>query len=122
MRAFHPGLLSRLRIARKLGVMLVIGIAAIAALAILAVRNERGVMLDDRIAATQHLVETAHSIAVMQYERAQHGELSDEAARTLAMNEIKALRYGSNDYFWINDLQPRMLMHPFKPEMVGKNL
>ncbi len=122
MPAFRLGLLGRLRIARKLGVMLAIGVAAIAALAAVAVHNERRVMLDDRIAATQHLVETAHSIAALQYERAQHGELSDEAARAAAMGEIKALRYGANDYFWINDMQPSMLMHPFKPEMVGKNL
>jgi methyl-accepting chemotaxis protein len=32
------------------------------------------------------------------------------------------LRYGSNDYFWINDMLPRMVMHPIKPEMVGNDL
>jgi methyl-accepting chemotaxis protein len=37
---------------------------------------------------------------------------------------VKALRYGSEnkDYFWINDLHPTMIMHPYKPEMDGKDL
>jgi methyl-accepting chemotaxis protein len=37
---------------------------------------------------------------------------------------VKALRYGpeSKDYFWINDLHPRMVMHPYKPEMDGQDL
>ena len=32
------------------------------------------------------------------------------------------MRYGQNDYFWINDIQPRMVMHPTKPELDGKDL
>jgi len=37
---------------------------------------------------------------------------------------VKGLRYGpeSKDYFWINDLHPTMIMHPYKPEMDGKDL
>ena len=32
------------------------------------------------------------------------------------------MRYGDGDYFWINDMQPRMIMHPLKPEMNGRDL
>ena len=34
------------------------------------------------------------------------------------------MRYGpeNKDYFWINDLHPRMVMHPYKPEMDGQDL
>jgi len=37
---------------------------------------------------------------------------------------IGKLRYGpkNKDYFWINDMQPRMVMHPYKPDLNGKNL
>jgi methyl-accepting chemotaxis protein len=37
---------------------------------------------------------------------------------------IGALRYGpeNKDYFWINDIHPRMVMHPYKPELNGKDL
>ena len=33
-----------------------------------------------------------------------------------ALNAIKNMRYGKNGYFWINDMQNKMLMHPIKPE------
>jgi methyl-accepting chemotaxis protein len=43
-------------------------------------------------------------------------------AQKRAMARLAALRYGSNDYFWINDMLPRMVMHPIKPEMAGSDL
>ncbi|MFP4036251.1 MAG: methyl-accepting chemotaxis protein [Desulfobacteraceae bacterium] len=37
---------------------------------------------------------------------------------------VKELRYGpdNKDYFWINDLEPKMVMHPYKPELNGQDL
>jgi len=35
---------------------------------------------------------------------------------------VKKLRYGDDGYFWINDFEPKMVMHPFKPELEGKSL
>jgi methyl-accepting chemotaxis protein len=51
--------------------------------------------------------------------------LGDTAARQAsALEVIKSLRFGSEgkDYYWINDLQPRMIMHPYKPELNGQDL
>ena len=37
---------------------------------------------------------------------------------------IGSLRYGpeNKDYFWINDMRPVMIMHPYKPQLNGKDL
>ncbi len=32
------------------------------------------------------------------------------------------MRYNEKDYLWINDMTPRMIMHPIKPELNGKDL
>ena len=32
------------------------------------------------------------------------------------------MRYDKSEYFWINDMHPRMVMHPTKPELDGKDL
>jgi methyl-accepting chemotaxis protein len=32
------------------------------------------------------------------------------------------MRYGNDDYFWVNDLQPKLIMHPVKPELIGRDL
>ena len=52
----------------------------------------------------------------------QKGGVSDADAQKRAMARIGTLRYGSNDYFWINDMHPKMVMHPIKPEMNGNDL
>lgn len=41
-----------------------------------------------------------------------------------AMDMVRNLRYGPDgkDYFWINDMVPRMVMHPYKPELDGTDL
>lgn len=45
-------------------------------------------------------------------------------AQEQAMALISELRYGTEekDYFWINDLTPRMVMHPYRPDLNGKDL
>ncbi|MBN1103419.1 MAG: cache domain-containing protein [Deltaproteobacteria bacterium] len=37
---------------------------------------------------------------------------------------VAALRYGpeNQDYFWINDMHPTMIVHPYKPELNGTDL
>jgi methyl-accepting chemotaxis protein len=39
-----------------------------------------------------------------------------------ALANIADMRYGKDGYFWINDTSPKMLMHPMKKSLVGKNL
>ncbi len=39
-----------------------------------------------------------------------------------ALQAISKIRYGKDGYFWINDSQPKMLMHPIQHDLVGKVL
>ncbi len=71
---------------------------------------------------TRQLVEVAYSTLEYYAQLAEKGSLSTEDAKKNAIAAIKALRYESNDYFWINDMHPRMIMHPMKPEMDGQDL
>jgi len=38
-----------------------------------------------------------------------------------ALKAISKIRYGKNGYFWINDMDYNMVMHPIKKELTGKN-
>jgi len=38
------------------------------------------------------------------------------------LESIKKVRYGKDGYFWVNDYEPKMIMHPFNPSLVGQNL
>lgn len=52
------------------------------------------------------------------------GRLSHAEAQSAAVSRIQFLRYGreGKDYFWITDLHPRMVMHPYRADLNGKDL
>jgi methyl-accepting chemotaxis protein len=79
-------------------------------------------LLDDRKMKTQQLVEAAHSLLTHYQSETTAGRLTEPQAKQAAINAIKQIRYGENDYFWLNDMQPRMVMHPFKPQLDGQDL
>jgi len=47
---------------------------------------------------------------------------TEAQAKKDAMIAIKNIRYGKNGYFWINNLENKMLMHPIKQNMTIKYL
>jgi methyl-accepting chemotaxis protein len=79
-------------------------------------------MYNEKLQATKQVVDVAYSVLASVYGQAQRGEITEDAARKLAVEKVAALRYNQNDYFWLNDLTPVMIMHPFKPELNGKDI
>jgi methyl-accepting chemotaxis protein len=70
----------------------------------------------------RHLGDLALGIIKEEHAAVQKGGVSDAEAQKRAMARIGALRYGNNDYFWINDMHPKMVMHPIRAEMNGNDL
>jgi len=66
-------------------------------------------------------VETAWGI-IDHYSRSVGEDLSLPEAQNLAKTAIKNLRYQGNAYFWINDTQPKVVMHPIKPSLDGQDV
>jgi len=81
-------------------------------------------MMDGKREGILHLTESAWSTLAMYHDRAEQGEMSRDAARKKAIAHLSRLRYGPDrkDYFWINDYTPVMIMHPYRPDLVGKNM
>lgn len=54
----------------------------------------------------------------------QKGILPREIAQRQAIEQIKNLHYGQHmkDYFWINDMTPKMIIHPYRNDLNGKDL
>ena len=48
--------------------------------------------------------------------------LTEQDAKKLALEYIHNLRYGDDGYFWIKDLNLKMVMHPISPKLNGKDL
>jgi signal transduction histidine kinase len=45
-----------------------------------------------------------------------------EALKRETIDTISKMRYGKSGYFWINDMTPKMIMHPILPQLDGKDL
>ncbi|MCK6265299.1 methyl-accepting chemotaxis protein [Vibrio sp. ZSDE26] len=71
---------------------------------------------------TRHLVESTHSLVSHFHQQQLSGALSKDDAQEQAKRAVEKLRYESKDYFWINDMQPAVIMHPIKPALNGKDV
>ena len=78
--------------------------------------------LQERMNSTREHVEIAHGTLVWAYEKETSGQLPREEAQKLAAQAISKLRYSGSEYFWINDMQPVVVMHPIRPDLNGKNV
>lgn len=77
--------------------------------------------LRSRQDATRQHVEVAYGVLKWAHEQELAGT-SRENAQAMARKAISVMRYDQNEYFWINDMHPRVVMHPTKPELDGKDV
>jgi len=72
----------------------------------------------------KELSQTAGSLCHHYYQKQQIGLLTMQEAQTRTIESIRAIRYGNErkDYFWITDEYPVMIMHPYRPDLEGKDL
>jgi methyl-accepting chemotaxis protein len=110
------------RISFKLVLIIAISLSGMVVMAPIALSTMRSQMLSERQAKTRQMIDIGYGILAHYHRLESDGKLAHEAAQAAAMSEIKSLRYDKNEYFWINDMTPKMVMHPIKPELDGKFL
>ncbi|MBT9526659.1 MAG: cache domain-containing protein [Rhizobacter sp.] len=114
--------LNSLSLTKKLGLIIGSALFGIILLATAFLVSERNLILEERKGSVRQTVEVAHGLLVHFHDQVSKGKLSDDEGKQRAMAAIKALRYSSNEYFWINDMHPKMVMHAIKAELDGKDL
>jgi len=106
----------------KIYFIAVVMLAGIVAMAVLSLVNMRRNLMADREMKTRHVVESVYGILEYYHNLAATDAMTAEAAKRMAMTVIKKLRYEEKEYFWINDMHPTMIMHPYKPELDGTDV
>jgi methyl-accepting chemotaxis protein len=112
----------RLKIGGRLNLLTLAALAAMTIGLAMALLRMSNVMLHDVAGETRATLETAYGVVEHYAEEERAGRLSRAQAQAAAASALKRMRYDGDEYFWINDLQPRMIMHPTKPELDGKDL
>lgn len=79
-------------------------------------------LLSEKALKTKHVVESVHSTIVHFASLAEKGEMTVEEAQKQVQEVVRSLRYGGPEYFWINDYNHVMIMHPIAARLEGKQL
>lgn len=103
--------------------LLALGLFALAMFGVVLPRFEQS-LTDRKRETIRELTQSAWSILEGYEADAQAGVLTRAEAQQRALEQIERLRYGpeNKDYFWLQDLQPRMIMHPYRKDLNGRDV
>ncbi|MAD26578.1 MAG: chemotaxis protein [Pseudomonadales bacterium] len=115
-------LLRNIRISQRVWLIMIIALASTLMTEGLSLSNLHREIRDGEIVKATHLVEVAHDLMAFYHQKELNGELTGEQARKEALSALAALRYDGNEYYWVNDMNNIMIMHPLAPQTVGTDL
>ncbi len=114
--------MSKLSIKWKLSLLAGFGVLVLIAMTSLLLWLQYQSSYEARKDAIRQSVEVVTSIVESTYKQEASGALSREQAQALAIKAVNDARYAGQEYFWINDMNVRLITHPFKPELNGKDV
>jgi len=108
-------------IAPRIGLIVVVLLGMMTVLVILDIASSQRAMRNDRAQSTRRLVEVATTVVGHYADEQRRGRMTLEQAQAAAAQAVSLLRYDGNGYFWIKDLDGRIVMHPIKPKLDGSD-
>lgn len=114
--------LRKFTIQQRLSMLVILIIIGLSVLDVMSLSEEYKSLMEQKKHSTKELVDSAYGIVEHHYALQQKGELDESKAKEQALNILASLRYDTNNYFWVNDFTPTMIMHPIKPTLNGKNV
>ena len=115
-------LLRNIRISQRIWLILIIALVSTLTAEGLSLSHLHKEIRQAEITKATHLVEVAHDLMAFYHQKELNGELTGEQARQQALSALAAVRYSGNEYYWVNDMNNIMIMHPLAPQTVGTDL
>ncbi len=107
---------------RKLWLPLILSLACLAGISVADAFRMRSVRTEQTKLDIKHATEVANSIIKEFAQQAASGTITQDQAKQGALSAIRDIRFGDNGYFSVFDSQAKVLVHPMKPEFVGKTM
>ena len=110
------------RLGPLLPILLSIVLFGVAVFAFILPRTEAALLANKRD-LLKEVTHIAWTILASYEKQEQSGQLSRNEAQARAKERIRQLRYGKEgkDYFWLVDGRVRMVMHPYFPQLEGRD-
>src|SRR6056297_3231089 len=82
------------------------------------------VLMEEKQTQLKNLTHNVIELVKHYHERVTDGELTQEESQRRLLERIRSMRYGENgmEYFWVNDMNYHMLMHPYMTELEGTDM
>jgi methyl-accepting chemotaxis protein len=106
----------------RLNWLTAITVVGLCLLAVIVLLGERSQLLADRKEKIRNLVEVAQATVGLYEKQAKDGKIGVDDAKKLAVEAVRNMRYDKTEYFWINDRNAVIVMHPIRPELDGQDL
>ena len=114
---------SNLSVRRKLNLLTLLIALGVIALSVIAARMQYLDLTETRKTALKTQVELSYGILQHYHRLAGTGELSEDAAKSAALQALEVMRAENDTYYFnIYDTGYRLLMHPFRKDLVGKDM
>jgi methyl-accepting chemotaxis protein len=109
-------------IGRKIYALIGLGFVGLLGITFLDSRELASGLVQQKRIELQHLTDLAIGIIKEEQAAVKDGGPSVAEAQKRAQARLTTLRYAGNEYFFITDTQTRLVMHPLRPEMVGRDM
>ena len=116
---FH---LIKLKIGHKLLIITVLSLAGMIFTLFLFYQGLSSSLMEEKIQQTHSLSNAGLSIIKHHYTQADNNSLSTSEAQKRALNILQETKFGSNGYFWVNNSDTILLMHPYADDLINKDL
>ena len=110
-----------LKITHKLWIIVAVSLFSLALTGLIFLVSLRGELLAEKKLTAKSAVETASGVVEYYYAAAKAGAMTEQEAQQHAKETVKVMRYAEDEYFWINDMKPVFIMHPY-PDMDQKDV
>ena len=112
----------KMTIGRKIYVLIGLGFLGLFGNTLLDLRELASGLREQKQIELKHLVELALTVVKEEHAAAEKGEISAAEAQKRAQARLADMRYGNNDYFFIIDMQNRMVMNPTATKLLGQDM
>lgn len=114
-------MLAKLKTSTRMVLLAALGTIGLIIVYLFALFALRQCVLNGEKAKLTNLVEYAHTQLAYYDAQVKAGTLTLDQAQQQAKESLRSARYDHKEYFWINDLEPRSIMHPIKREIEGQD-
>lgn len=116
-----PVMRIRLVIRSKLLLSSLVSFIGLFVLAMVTINAQRQQMIDDRITLVRHMTEVGADIIEQAYASFAAGLETEEAAKRRAVELLRHMRYGQDEYFFIDDFDGYSVLLPIQPDLEGQD-